>query len=180
MIAERHKQFLLGQAHANDVRHSGRALYDHLLGTHDFLRMWGNDDDVCHAGLFHSIYGTRHFRHRAWPLDDRATIRDLIGKTAEFLVYLFCVTDRPRALLTAVNSLRDHHSGDLLVLWPETLRDLREIEAANLLDQGGRRWLNALRACEISDGAARAIDQYLEMKDGIARGDGGEWRAAGR
>ena len=68
-------------------------------------------------------------------------LRHMIGDEAEFLVYLFAVTDRPKALLTRTNSLRDHHTGDMLILWPRVLRDLREIEAANLIDQGGGRWL---------------------------------------
>jgi hypothetical protein len=187
MIAERHKQFLLGQAHANTVRHSGRTLYTHLCGTHDLLRSWDNDNDVCLAGLFHSIYGTRVFLRRVWSLENRDTIRDLIGPKAEGLVYLFCVLNRPRALIDikrggAVGEalLRNYRTMEMVRLSGETISSLQEIEAANLLDQGGRRWLKGLLDCQISNGAARAIDRYLEMKDGLASGDGGERWAAGR
>ena len=180
MFPERFRNFLLGQAKADHLRHSGRSLYDHLCGTHDLLRGFGASPDVCTAGLFHSIYGTRHFRKAAWPLDDRAMIRFMIGDEAEFLVYLFAVTDRPKALLTRTNSLRDHHTGDMLILWPRILRDLREIEAANLIDQGGGRWLKALHETDISAAAKQAIARHLEANDGLERRHGGERRTGGR
>jgi hypothetical protein len=142
MIKEDCKQFLLGPARADKVRHSGRTLFDHLCGTHELLREWGNRSDVCDAGLFHSIYGTRHFRHRAWPLDDRKTIVGLIGPEAEELAYLFCTADRPRAFVEMPADRR-----------------LREIEAANLIEQGSKsRWLQRLHGTDISDGARRAIE----------------------
>ena len=152
------------RAHAGNIRHGGRSLYEHLIGTHELLREWGASEQVRLAGLFHSIYGTRHFRKSAWPLVDRMTIRNLIGDEAEFLAYLFCVTDRPKALLVAANSLRDHHAGNMHMLDAKTMRSLREIEAANLLDQGGRHWLEKLRDYDISKSAKQTIDKRLEGK----------------
>lgn len=152
MIKEGYKQFLLGPAGADKVRHSGRSLYAHLVGTHDLLQTWGNAEPVCVAGLFHSIYGTKHFRHQAWPLDRRGTIRELIGTEAELLAHVFCTVDRPKIFFTGAMS------GPGLVL-------LQEIEAANLLEQGSSsRWLKWLLDTDISDGAKRAIDQYLKPK----------------
>jgi hypothetical protein len=187
MIQERHKQFLLGQAHANTVRHSGRTLYTHLCGTHDLLRSWDNDNDVCLAGLFHSIYGTRVFLRRVWSIENRDTIRDLIGPKAEGLAYLFCVLNRPRALIDikrggAVDEalLRDYRTMEMVRLSGETIGSLQEIEAANLLDQGGRRWLKSLRDCQISKPAREAISKHLETRDGTASSHGGIGRAAGR
>src|SRR5207344_2930316 len=92
-IKDEYKQFLLGPASAGKTRHSGRMLYDHLAGTHALLEAWGNSEPVCTAGLFHSIYGTRHFRHQSWPVTDRATIQKLIGEEAELLAYIFCTAD---------------------------------------------------------------------------------------
>jgi hypothetical protein len=146
MMKESHSAFLLGPAGADKVRHSGRTLYAHLCGTHDLLREWGNRDVVSDAGAFHSIYGTRHFRHQAWPLDDRKTIVKLIGPEAEKLAYAFCTVDRPRALFEPTHEP---------VLW----RLLREIEAANLIEQGSKsRWLQRLHGTDISEGARRAIE----------------------
>jgi hypothetical protein len=156
MIRDDCKQFLLERAHAADIRHSGRTLYAHLCGTHDLLQAWGNREAVCDAGLFHSIYGTRRFRHQAYPLKDRTTIANLIGREAEHLVYLFCMADRPRVFFVPLES--DEFSGQI--------RALREIEAANLIEQRSKsRWLARLHDSDISTGAKHAIEQHLGMSD---------------
>lgn len=149
MLKESYRQFLLERAGADKVRHSGRSLYKHLVGTHDLLETWGNSEPVCAAGLFHSIYGTRAFRYRTWPIADRMTIQKLIGPEAERLAFVFCIADRPRVLFET----RDGP-------W---VRPLREIEAANLIEQGSKsRWLQRLRDTDISEGAKRAIDRHLK------------------
>lgn len=152
MIQQSQRQFLLGKV--NTIKHSGGTLYMHLQGTHDLLRAWGNDDDVCAAGFFHSIYGTNKFRTKAWPITDRETIRDLIGERAERLVYAFCTIDRPAAFF-------DFGHRVISNLPTDVFRDLLEIEAANLLEQGSRsKWLKRLRDSDISDAAKRAIDEH--------------------
>ena len=50
------------------------------------------NEDVCFAGLFHSIYGTKYFRHET--TSDRNSIRKLIGERAERLAWKFCELDR--------------------------------------------------------------------------------------
>jgi hypothetical protein len=142
-----YEQFLQ-KLNAYLIKHSGRALLYHLIGTQKLLHAWGNDDDICAAGLFHSIYGTNKFRAKAWPITDRETIRGLLGERAERLVHAFCTADRPRAFF-----MENGFGPDL--------RDLREIEAANLLEQGSRsKWLKHLRDSDISDAAKRAIDEH--------------------
>jgi hypothetical protein len=151
MIDEAHKQFLLGPAGADKIRHSGRSLYEHLVGTHDLLQAWGNSKAVCTAGLFHSIYGTNKFRTKAWPLEDRKTIQKLIGWNVEQLVYLFCTTDRPKDFFPVLNPSQ----------WE--MRALREIEAANLIEQGSKsRWLKRLLESDVSRGAKQAIEYWLK------------------
>jgi len=151
MIRDEHKQFLLGPASAGKTRHSGSTLYAHLSGTHKLLEDWGNSEDVCTAGLFHSIYGTWRFKHQSWPLTDRATIKKLIGEDAEHLAYIFCTTDRPRAFFGVESD--------------GLLRSLREIEAANLIEQGSRsRWLKPLRDSDISEAAKAAVDRHLSAR----------------
>jgi hypothetical protein len=148
-IDEAHKQFLLGPAGADKIRHSGRTLYDHLVGTHDLLQAWGNSKPVCTAGLFHSIYGTKHFRHQTWPIIDRATIQKLIGPEAELLAYVFCIADRPKAFFANADGF--------------LTRPLREIEAANLIEQGSKsRWLERLLEGDVSRGAKQAIEYWLK------------------
>jgi hypothetical protein len=141
MVEDKYRAFLTEQLRTHEVRHSGRDFYTHLKGTHDLLRAWSNPDPICLAGLFHSIYGTWHFRHKAFPIENRDVIRGLIGAEAEFLAYLFCVTERPKAFLVHARSpqtaIRDHYTGHLIRLSPAALNKLLEIEAANLLEQGG-------------------------------------------
>src|SRR3989442_3975263 len=78
--------------------HTGRSLRDHLIGTFELLKAWGNDQDVCFAGLFHSIYGTEVYTHPSAELGERDTIRRTIGDRAEELAYLFCACDRRHML----------------------------------------------------------------------------------
>eukprot|EP01050_Picozoa_sp_SAG11_P016502 SAG11_NODE_2258_length_3613_cov_1.480364_1_plen_271_part_00 len=69
---------------------------DHLTGVESILRAWGCPEDVCLAGLFHSIYGTESFQAFSLPCDDehRSRVRTLIGARAEFLAYINCVMER--------------------------------------------------------------------------------------
>jgi hypothetical protein len=150
MIKDEHKQFLLGPASAGKTRHSGRMLYDHLAGTHALLETWGNSEDICNAGLFHSIYGTKRFRHQSWPLTDRPTIQKLIGHEAELLAFIFCTADRRNFRV----------SGE-----PTILPKLYEIEAANLIEQGSKsHWLTRLRDSNISEAAKAAVDRHLSAR----------------
>lgn len=167
MIAPLLEEFLTDRLRTHEIAHSGRTLYTHLSGTHALLRDWGNPPDVCLAGLFHSIYGTAHFRKRAFPIDDRATIAGLIGACAEHLAYVFCVTARPAELLRQMNSLSpqfmDGHVGGTLRVSRHELCCLLEIEAANLVEQGGRihPTLEKLRRAPISAAARDAVATWL-------------------
>jgi SM-20-related protein len=120
-----HLMFLIDNA--TRAAHSGRTLFVHLLGTCALLRRWGCDDDVCRAGLYHSIYGTRSFKHESVKPDEdgRGRIREMIGREAEELVFKFHGDGR--------NDTADDRIG--------------HIEAANALEQGAptyevRRILN--------------------------------------
>ncbi len=167
MVDEKYRAFLLQRLHADEVRHSGRDFYTHLQGTHDLLEDWGNPEPICVAGLFHSIYGTRHFRYRAFPIANRDVIRDLIGEAAEFLAYVFCVADR-REFLTCIAAqdivVRDHYRNNVIRLSRTALNNLLEIEAANLIEQNarGKAALEKLLAGEISFAAKCAVERHLQ------------------
>jgi hypothetical protein len=139
--------------------HSGCSLLDHLRGTYELLPSWGAHEPVRLAGLFHSIYGMVHFRHQIWPLDDRPTIAGIIGDEAEQLAYLFCTIDRPRAL---VERWGRGSRADVLL-------DLFEIEAANLLDQGGGDWLPRI-APFVSEPAREVIAEWSSMVNSVPHG----------
>jgi len=73
-----------------------RNLLHHLISVSALLSERGSSDDLCKAGLFHSIYGTAHFKHKTVSLDERDKIKELIGEWAETLVYEFCKLPKDR------------------------------------------------------------------------------------
>lgn len=137
--------FLKRRLKAHEILHSGRTLFTHLVGTYGILREWDASDAICRAGLCHSVYGTWHFRHQAIAVSERPTIQRLIGPKAEHLVYLFCRTQRPEAFFRAFDELKcgaamlfDHETASHIRVDEADLRALLHIEAANLLEQGGK------------------------------------------
>ena len=167
---------LLQTSAAMQTPHTGRTLFDHLLGTHLLLESWGNTQAVCLAGLFHSIYGTNAFAHQSLMQSQRSELRAAIGEEAEALAWLFCSIDRPRAILLG---LQQSYLGDFVELMvrrdamgstqarqamgasPEQLQALAEIECANLIEQGS--WGTALQElyCAAMDGTAALSDAAL-------------------
>ena len=118
--------------------HSRRTLRDHLIGTYELLVDWGNDSQVALGGLFHSIYGTQVYLIRSTDLSNRSKIASVIGERAEELAYLFCVTDRQGFFYEAGKSdpaLWSYVNHQLIGTTNETLRDLIEIEIANVIEQ---------------------------------------------
>ncbi len=120
------------------VPHGKGHLRDHLVRTAAYLEDWGFDDEVCAAGLFHSILGTSHYSYRALPLHDMPRLVSAIGSHAARLVGLFAVARRPAGLAYALvtGRLGLLHGGEEAVSHREAC-DLVSIEYANLVDQGG-------------------------------------------
>lgn len=85
--------FLLGLG-TEQVAHTEQSFLAHLIGVYSDLKKWGCDEELCRAGLFHSIYGTERFQRFCLPLDRRAEVRELIGERAERIAYLNCAMDR--------------------------------------------------------------------------------------
>ena len=75
---------------AADVDHSDGSYLGHAAGVYRDLKAWSCSEEVCNAGLFHSIYGTEIFQSFVLPLEKRGEVRDLIGERAERLAYLNC------------------------------------------------------------------------------------------
>jgi hypothetical protein len=106
--------------------HSGATLFHHLLGTYRILKSWGCDNDLCVAGLFHSIYGTPAYH--AGPLSEshRGEVSNVIGARAEELVHQFSRTNWARVFAGG---------HDVLTTLPNSLPMLA---AANIIEQRGR------------------------------------------
>lgn len=86
-------EFLNG-LHTDGVSHTEGTLFGHLIAVYHDLQAWDCDEDLCRAGMFHSIYGTEKFQKFTLPLSRRDDVQQLIGERAERLAFWNCVMDR--------------------------------------------------------------------------------------
>ena len=86
-------EFLAGLG-TERVEHTEGSFLEHLIAVYHDLKKWGCDEDLCRAGMFHSIYGTEKFQKFALPISRRDEVRQLIGERAERLAYINCAMDR--------------------------------------------------------------------------------------
>ncbi len=166
----------LSELGTDAINHHGRPLTEHLVGTYELLRAWGNPGFISLAGGFHSIYGTEEFATKALPLSSRGTICALLGTQAENLAYLFGIADRRRLYHVPISG--PFHvvipaSGHRIAIKGETYAALLEIEAANIVEQAANQkgvpqsvvqfWLDAFesRRAFLSDGAVAAYRAAL-------------------
>ena len=129
---------LLKEFNTDENPHSNRTLSDHLIGTYDILEKWDNTKEICLAGLFHSIYGTMVYRISSADLSKRKYIESIIGKRAEKLAYLFCVTNRKEyfnIIEKNQRTLKDIVHNKEIHISKNDLDALIEIEFANTLEQ---------------------------------------------
>lgn len=71
-----------------DIHHGNGLYFDHCMNVYSILNELGAPNDVCLAGLYHSIYGDEYFNPNVHV--SRETVKTLIGNYAEELVFLFC------------------------------------------------------------------------------------------
>ncbi|MDX1948173.1 MAG: hypothetical protein SFU86_22475 [Pirellulaceae bacterium] len=130
-------QFLHGLGTEN-VPHTKGKFLDHLVAVDRDLAAWGCDEELCRAGMFHSIYGTERFRKFSLPLERRADVRELIGERAERLAYVNCVMDRAtldRALAGGPPYVLQSHAGEVLELSAADFDDLCRVHLCDWLEQ---------------------------------------------
>ncbi len=130
--------FLAGLGTA-EVSHSTKTYLGHLVGVHRDLEAWGCDQDVCRAGMFHSIYGTEPFHWFRLPLDRRDEVRDLIGIRAERIAYLNCAMTRETFDRTIQQdqgpyAMIDRFTGEEVVFSPADFRDLCTVHLCDWLE----------------------------------------------
>ena len=85
--------YLIGLG-AKEVVHTEKTYLAHVIGVYRLMEACGCTEELCLAGLFHSIYGTELFQRFGLPLARRPEVRALIGERAERLAYLNCAMDR--------------------------------------------------------------------------------------
>lgn len=80
------------------LKHSGRSFFEHLYNTFLILKTHNLPEDVCIAGLFHSIYGTEFYRPNISI--DETEIIGMIGNRANHLAKCFCENNRYEKILS--------------------------------------------------------------------------------
>ena len=85
--------YLLGLG-TDKVTHTQKNFLAHLIGVYRYMEARGCGEELCRAGMFHSIYGTELVQGFKLPVERRPEVRALIGDWAEHLAYLNCAMDR--------------------------------------------------------------------------------------
>ena len=100
---------------AESIEHPGGTLYTHLCRVEQRLARLGAGPDLQLAGLTHAVYGTDGFTRGLLPPSERASLRSVVGETAEALVYLYGACDRDRSWPSLAGSatVHDRFTGQL-------------------------------------------------------------------
>jgi hypothetical protein len=124
------------------VPHTKKSYLAHLIGVYRYLESQGCSEEVCRAGMFHSIYGTELFQGFTLSLERRPEVRALIGERAERLAYLNCAVDRPsldRALgQSEPFRIIDRLTGREVELSADDFNDLCRVHLYDWLEQAPR------------------------------------------
>ncbi len=128
----------LAKLGAADFQHLNGNLIEHLKGTRDILASWSASEILQDAGLYHAAYGTAGFEQQMVSVEQRAKIANLIGSSAEEVVYQYCACDRayfwPKLRLETNPSFRNRFNGEIYSLKPQMLKDFCELTVANELE----------------------------------------------
>jgi hypothetical protein len=125
------------------VAHTGKTYMGHLVNVYRLMEKHGCSEELCRAGMFHSIYGTQQFQGFKVPLAQRSEIQALIGDRAERLAYLNCALDRPsldRSVEqgTELSTIIDRLTGAEVRLSREDFDDLCAVHLYDWLEQVAR------------------------------------------
>jgi hypothetical protein len=131
--------FLLGLG-TEDVAHTGKSYLAHNIGVYRCMKDRGCSEELCRAGMFHSIYGTELFQRFSLPVERRPDVVALIGERAERLAYANCAMDRAsfdRAVTQPAGpyQVRDRLTGEAIELSAEDFDDLCRVHLYDWLEQ---------------------------------------------
>lgn len=80
------------------LTHSGQSFFDHLYNTFLLLKSYNLPEEICIAGLFHSIYGTEFYNPNLKINEEE--IKNIIGEKANYLVKCFSESNRLEKILS--------------------------------------------------------------------------------
>jgi hypothetical protein len=133
----------LAELGVEGVAHTGKTYIGHLVNVYRLMEKQGCTEELCQAGMFHSIYGTQQFQGFKVPLEQRPEIQTLIGDRAERLAYLNCAMDRAsldRSLERGAEpfTITDRLTGDEVRLSRQDFDDLCAVHLYDWLEQVAR------------------------------------------
>jgi hypothetical protein len=122
------------------IGHTKKTYLAHLVSVYRLMKDAGCAEELCRAGMFHSIYGTERFQGFTLPLERRPEVRALIGERAEHLAYLNCAMDRAsfdRVLEQEFElyRIRDRLTGAEVALSRQDFDDLCRVHLFDWLEQ---------------------------------------------
>ena len=125
------------------IAHTQKNYLAHLISVYNLMQSMGCDEELCRAGLFHSIYGTEKFQGFKLPLESRSELSNLIGSRAERLAYWNCLMDRSSLdeLLTHTDEpflLKNRETGEAMPLTRREFDDLCSVHLFDWLEQAPR------------------------------------------
>ncbi|KAF2468343.1 uncharacterized protein BDR25DRAFT_316133 [Lindgomyces ingoldianus] len=89
-------KFAFLKAHTSESKYRGKeSFYQHLFNVYSYLKAQSLPDEVCDAGLYHSVYGTEFYDFQNDSIT-RDIVRSYIGEYAEELAYTFCQLKKNR------------------------------------------------------------------------------------
>jgi hypothetical protein len=114
------------EENTHNIPHSNTTLDKHLIGTFNVLKSLNQDEDVCLAGLFHSLYGTEFF-NAGLRIPEEEVVK-LIGSNANKLVQLFSHPNRDQAIIDNVFQLsNEDHLKMLYILYANVIEQAYRI-----------------------------------------------------
>ena len=125
------------------IAHTQKNYLAHLISVYKLMQAAECDEELCRAGLFHSIYGTEKFQGFKLSVERRAELAELIGSRAERLAYWNCLMDRGSLdeLLAQADEpylLCNRESGEDMPLTRRELDDLCRVHLFDWLEQAPR------------------------------------------
>jgi len=122
------------------ISHTRKTYLGHLINVYRLMEQNGCAEEICRAGMFHSIYGTERFQGFKLGLERRHEVRSLIGERAEQLAYLNCAMDRAscdRALMRGEEPylIVDRITGEEVRLTSRDFDDLCRVHLFDWLEQ---------------------------------------------
>jgi (p)ppGpp synthase/HD superfamily hydrolase len=133
----------LRQMGIEKVPHTQKNYLAHLVAVYNLMREHGQDEELCRAGLFHSIYGTEKFQGFKLTLDRREELTQLIGPHAERLAYWNCLMDRA-SLDSQLDQaegpyqIKNRETGETMDLSRQEYDDLCSVHLFDWLEQAPR------------------------------------------